>query len=162
MAAAMAELAAIERQLTEAAELHLMGTLTEELYVASVRGALAALPMPAAPKHIAVLKRLKQWKDDELIPLEVYNVLCTSVTTASRGPTSGAASSGSTAEQPPVTRTAPATATEAAPPPKKRKAAALPVGQQRLFAAMPDAKKLKVTAKHLRAQREAAGRGEDY
>jgi hypothetical protein len=158
----MEALDAIEAQLTEAAELHLTGALTEGLYVVAVRGALAALPKPAAPKHIAVLKRLKQWKDDELIPLEVYNVLCTSVTTASRGPTAGAASSGSTAEQRPVKRPAPATATQAAPTPKKRKAAALPGGQQSLFAVMPEAKKLKTTAHELRAQREAAGRGEDY
>ena len=57
---AMEELAAIERQLTEAAELHLTGTLTEGLYVAAVHGAVAALPTPAAPKHITVLKRLKR------------------------------------------------------------------------------------------------------
>ena len=158
----MEELAAIERQLSEAAELHLTGMLSEALYVASVRGALVGLPTPAAPRHIAVLKRLKQWKDDELIPLEVYNVLCTSVMTASREPTAGAASSGSTAEQRPIKCPAPATATEAGPQPKKPKTKALPAGQQSLFAAMPDAKKLKITAQELRAQREAAGRGEAY
>ena len=164
----MEALAAIERQLTEAAELHLTGTLSEGLYVAAVHGAVVALPTPAAPKHITVLKRLKQWKDDELIPLEVYSVLCTNVTTASRGPTSRAAGSESTAEQPPVQRTqpiqltAPATSTEAAPPQKKLKTVSLPAGQQSLFAAMPDAKKLKVTAQELRLQREAAGRGEGY
>ena len=162
MSAAMEELAAIERQLTEAAELHLTGMLSEALYVASVRGALVGLPTPAAPRHIAVLNRLKQWKDDELIPLELYSVLCTGVMTASRGPTSGAASSGSTAEQPPLKRKAPATTTEVGPPPKKPKAKALPAGQQSLFAVMPDAKKLKTSAQELRAQREAAGRGEEY
>ena len=125
MAAAMAELAAIERQLTDAAELHLMGTLTEELYVASVRGALAALPMPAAPKHIAVLKRLKQWKDDELIPLRVYEQLCQAVVAASHGPTAGAGSSVQTTEQRPAQCPAPAkrkaNALEAAPPAKTQK-----------------------------------------
>ena len=92
-----------------------------------MRGALAALPTPFAPQHIPVLKRLKQWKDNELIPLDVYNVLCTTVTAASRGPTTEAASSGSTAEQPPLKRTAPTAAV--APPLKKPKAKALPDGQ---------------------------------
>ena len=50
----MEELGTIERQLTAAAELHFSGTLPEALYVATVRGALATLPMPAAPKHITV------------------------------------------------------------------------------------------------------------
>ena len=40
----------IEQQLTEAAELQLTGTITEELYVSMVRGAIAVLPTPAAPQ----------------------------------------------------------------------------------------------------------------
>ena len=45
----------IEEQLTQAAELQLIGAVTQALYVSTLRGALAVLPMPLAPEHIKVL-----------------------------------------------------------------------------------------------------------
>ena len=44
---------AIEQQLVQAAELHLTGTLTEALYISTLRGALAVLPTSEAPGHIS-------------------------------------------------------------------------------------------------------------
>jgi hypothetical protein len=66
---------AIEQQLVQAAELHLTGTLTEALYISTLRGALAVLPTSEAPGHISVLKRLKKWKEGELIPEDVHQQL---------------------------------------------------------------------------------------
>ena len=159
------ELSAIERQLAGAAELHFTGALNEELYMSTLRGALAMLPMLEAPGHIAVLKRLKQWKDDELIPLRVYEQLCQAVVAASHGPTAGAGSSVQTTEQRPAQCPAPAkrkaNALEAAPPAKTQKKAAV---QQKttLFSVLPGATKTLIKASELREQREAAARDEDY
>ena len=41
----MEVLSSIERQLTAAAELHFMGSMNEELYISTLRGTLAGLPM---------------------------------------------------------------------------------------------------------------------
>ena len=53
----MEELGTIERQLTAAAELHLSGSLPEALYLATVRGALATLPMPVDGRATAETAR---------------------------------------------------------------------------------------------------------
>ena len=50
-----AALGCIEKELTEAAELHLTGDLSEPLYKALVRGSVSSLPKPMAPHHIKVL-----------------------------------------------------------------------------------------------------------
>ena len=63
-------LAKIERQLTQAAEMQLAGSLSEELYSAVIRGALAMLPYLETPRHIVVLKALKRWRDNELLPVQ--------------------------------------------------------------------------------------------
>ena len=49
----------IERQLTEAAELNVVGTLNDNMYLIMVKGALVALPTPPAPAHIAVLRQVQ-------------------------------------------------------------------------------------------------------
>ena len=62
----------IERQLTQAAEMQLTGALSDELYVSVVRGALRLVPMLERPQHIVVLKALKVWKENELLPEQAY------------------------------------------------------------------------------------------
>ena len=86
--AAVGTLASIEKELVEAEEMHLSGTLTDALHAAMVRGSLALLPMPPAPGHIAVLKRLKAWRDAELIDVKLQEKLSSAVLIASRSPRS--------------------------------------------------------------------------
>jgi hypothetical protein len=162
----MEVLSSIERQLTAAAELHFMGSMNEELYISTLRGTLAGLPMLEAPRHIAVLKHLKQWKDDELIPLRVYEQLCPAVMAASRGPTAEAGSSGSSSAM--LSAPAPAVAKRSLPgdadsSSRPIKQAKVVQGQQTLFNVLPaGTTKTKVAAHELKKQREAALRGEDY
>ena len=156
----------IEQQLTEAAELQLTGTITEELYVSMVRGAIAVLPTPAAPSHIPVLKRLQQWKRDKLIPPDVHDRVQSIVMAAAKQPTVAAGPSGpkvaSPAVAPPVTaaKAKLPTKLETAKPAKKAKVE--PVQTTTLFSLLPDAKKIKIAANELRLQREASARGEIY
>lgn len=154
-------LCSIERQLAGAAELHFSGMMNEELYISTVRGALAMLPMLKAPQHVSVLKRLKEWKDNDLLPLGVYEQLCPVVVAASRPPTAGAegSSASTTVEQPVHSER-----TEVLPSAKKQKAApALPAKQQTIFNVLPaGTTRTKVTSAELRMQRQAASRGEDY
>ena len=159
-------LPAIERQLAGAAELHLTGVMNAELYISAVRGALVMLPLLEAPRHIPVLKCLKVWKENELIPSEAFEQLSSHVlAAASRGPTAGPGSSGSQSisEQPsaPVMK-AKAKAAEAAPAPPAKKTKTAPVQTTTLFSVLPGAAKTLVKASELRAQREASFRGEDY
>ena len=48
---------AIEKRLTEAAELQIAGTITEDLYISLLCGSLIALPTPQAPEHVLVLNK---------------------------------------------------------------------------------------------------------
>ena len=161
-------LADIESQLTQAAELVLNGNIPEALFSSVIRGALAMLPMPLAPRHILVLRKLKEWKDTELIPAAVYEQLYAAVVAASRPPVEGAGSSGAAAS--PAPARAPAKVTEGG----KRKLEALapapaPVAKRAanqnsiasMFSAM-GGMRLKVSATELKVQRTAAARGEDY
>ena len=43
-----------------------------QLYVSVVRGALRLVPMLERPQHIVVLKALKVWKENELLPEQAY------------------------------------------------------------------------------------------
>ena len=159
-------LADIEAQLTQAAELVLSGGMPEALYASTLRGALAMLPMPLAPRHIVVLGKLKQWKGTELIPAAVCEQLQAAVIAASRPPTEDAGSSGAVA--PPVPASAPAKATvggkrkqEAPAPAPAAKRAASQNSIASMFSAM-GGQRLKVSAAELQEQRMAAARGEDY
>ena len=101
-------LADIESQLTQAAELVLSGGIPEALFASVIRGALAMLPMPLAPRHIPVLRKLKEWKDTELILAPVYQQqLQAAVVGASRPPTEDTGSSNAAAPSAPA-RAAPA------------------------------------------------------
>ena len=148
-------LATIERQLTQAAEMQLTGALTEEMGSALVRGALALLPHLETPHHIVVLKALKGWRDAELLPAEQYEPLQADVVASSRHAAPGAAAAAA-AVQP---RAAAAT-TEAAAAASGKKRAREP-GQQSIFG-WEGAERQRTLKTELRAQREAAGRDEDY
>ena len=54
-----------------------------------MRGIVAVLPMPRAPIHIVVMKRLKSWKDAELIDAELHEQMRTAVLTAAHDPAPG-------------------------------------------------------------------------
>jgi hypothetical protein len=97
-----AVLTGIERQLTQAAEMRLTGRLSDELYLSLVRGALALLPMLETPKHIVVLKALKVWREDELLPVQVHEQLQVTVIAASHPATAGEAAAAAATTQPPL------------------------------------------------------------
>ena len=143
-----AVLTGIERQLTQAAEMQLTGRLSDELYLSLVRGALALLPMLETPKHIVVLKALKVWREDELLPVQVHEQLQAAVVAASN---------------PAAAVEAAAPATEGLPSP-----AAVPAKKQKvepsqgLITNWEGAEKQRILTAELRAQRVAASRGEDY
>ena len=165
----------IERQLTEAAELVLTGGLSEALHAAALLGALSLLPKPLAPGHIQVLKRLKRWKELELIPPALHEELGRDVTAQSRSSAAGgsAGASLSAASQPPAAATRPEVSTpppavlgkRPVPPPSNAPAKRQKLKstqQQTLFGMLPDAARTKISALELKRQREAAARDEDY
>eukprot|EP00966_Prymnesium_polylepis_P036225 840172-Prymnesium_polylepis.1 len=121
------------------------GTASDALYATMLRGALGELPTPQAPAHVPVLRRLKAWKENELIPDALHVELCAMVTAASKRSTAGAtgSSSSTTSQQQAPTaaagqkRTAAAPATVDQPKEKKVKSVPLPAKQQTLFACLP-------------------------
>ena len=150
---------AVEKRLTEAAELQIAGTIGEDLYISLLRGSLIALPRPQAPGHIPVLKRLKLWQQSELIPEQLCELHTAQVLSSSRSSdaTTGASSTAATLEPPPQVSQPPTPVSVA----KKQKLTAT-TQQATLFSMMPTASKTLVKASELRAQRKAALRDEDY
>ena len=152
---------AIELQLTKAAELHMSNVMPDQLYHSAMVGALYELPVLKAPKHIPVLKKLKQWREDDLIPEHIHQEYHAAVIDASRPDEPNS-------ETPDEPNKATVDLTKDDPPPQPGKAKAQPprkrkreLGQQTMFSWNGTEKQL-TRKQDLRAQREAALRGEDY
>ena len=146
-------LTGLEQKLVTAAELLATGVLQEPLYLAMLDGIVgwpgdSKLPKVLFPKHIAVLKVLTQWKEDELIPPLAHTHLSAAVLAASK-------------TTPLLSETA---AVEASRPEGEpiAKRVKLKPGEQTLFNLLPDANRTFVGRGQLRDQRLAAGRGEDF
>ena len=165
-----ATFASIEAQLTKAAELHFGGTIDQELHESMLRGAMLLVPMLAAPRHIPVLKKLRDWKDTELIPEVMYQRMYDVIVAAARPPTevcdsatSAAASVTSTAVEAPVAKRK-AEAPASAAKPADQQSVKRPANQHSIasMVAALGGQRLKTAAAELKLQREAASRGEDY
>ena len=140
------ELDGIEQQLTQAAEALMTGALSEQLHTAACNGVLLLVPMPRAPKHIVVLKRIKQWKEDELLSEAVCEQVQQTVLSASHPAPA------------PVAASVPVPENETPKPetPCKREHGQLAIYQ------FEGVKKLSTSHRELQEQRERASRGEDY
>ena len=88
----LARLDSIALQLNDLAEQFYSELIDEGSYAFNIHDVLAHLPMLKAPAHIAVLKRIKDWKDAALVPPEVAKNLRQRVLSASRN-SSGAGGS---------------------------------------------------------------------
>ena len=155
------ELEAIEKQLTQAAELAINGTLSSELANSLVVGALGKLPLVEAPLHIAVLKRLKRWFEAELISLPAFQEAQATVLQASRDvptlipPPGDVVSAAAAREKEPQNKTG--TASNSTRKRKQPIFAGIEKGkQQTMFEALPRAKKTLVEKAELVKQRKAA------
>ena len=158
----------LEELLVEASEMHLIGTMGTALYNSLLRGTLAQLPMEVAPKHVAVLKKLKEWKKNELISSSQFDEQCKlEVVAASRPSASSGGAAGvssSTTPPAPEERACP-NATN-----KPKRSHGKSKAKQKAIAALNQPKlhhfkgisKTLIPKEQLRLQREAALRNEDY
>ena len=153
----------IEQQLIMGAELRATGAIPEQLHLAMLEGILgwpgdSKLPKLPSGKHITLLKRLTQWKEDELIPPIAHAYLSAAVISAC---TPAAVVSTVAGTQLAGLGQGPSAPQEPKPPDAKKTRALAP-GEQTLFTCLPTAKKTRTRHEELLKQRLAAGRGEDY
>ena len=151
-----AELSKIETQLTRAAEMCVSGALDQEMYDSMVLGVLTRCPLLPAPKHIVVLRAVKEWGDAELLSDDVYKLLVDRVIKASHPHEEDETASSSTTVRPAESATRGANAKEAG-----AKKARLDPGQRSIFD-WKGVERQRVLKDELRKQREAALRNVSY
>lgn len=154
----------MQGKLTQAAELVVLGSMSQQLYEAALAGILAALPKPLAPKHIHVLKRITEWKEAELLPQLEHQQLSAAVLAASKScPTASASTSGTATSEVAEGDEAPAVTQPGVPAAvNKGKKRVPPPNSRTLFDMMPGASKTMTLASELRQQRELALKNVTY
>ena len=77
-------LASIQARLTQFSEQYLSDVIDQDKYAFCVHDLLGDIPTPAAPRHLPVLRAVKQWKADELITAEQAVMLQSRIIAASK------------------------------------------------------------------------------